>query len=54
MNNREYPFHRRIVRAKAEGAELAISDWGSEKKPGGPASQELIFNFIQVEPYLEE
>ena len=49
-----FTFHRRVFRARTGAAELAISDWASEKKPGGPAGQELIFNFIQVEPYLEE
>ena len=56
-------FHRRIFRAKAKTARLTITDWVSDPstgsgqaKPGGPAGagQELMFNFIEVQPYLEE
>ena len=53
-NPPHFNFRGRVFRAQAETAMLAISDWASEKKPGGSAGQELIFNFIQVEPYLEE
>lgn len=53
-NPPHFTFRRRVFRAKTTNAKLAISDWASEKKTGGPAGQELIFNFIQVEPYLEK
>jgi len=45
-------FHRRIFRAKTPTAKLAISDWATDTDPGGPVGQELMLNFIQVQPYL--
>ncbi|MFH0963227.1 MAG: LamG domain-containing protein [Planctomycetota bacterium] len=47
-------FVRRVFRAKGNTAELSVSDWASLEQPGGPIGQNLIFNFIQVEPYLED
>lgn len=52
--NRYYiKVHHLVFRAAAPTATLSISDWKGEKEPGGPAGQELIFNNIMVEPYLE-
>jgi hypothetical protein len=45
-------FHWRVFRAKAAAAELRISDWASDKAPGGPLGQELMYNFIEVQPYV--
>jgi len=47
-------FHRRIFRAKSPQAKLTISDWATNSDPGGPIGQELMFNFIQVQPYLAD
>jgi hypothetical protein len=44
--------HRRVFRANGPTARLTISDWVSADGPGGPVGQELVFNFIQVKPYL--
>lgn len=33
-------------------AMLEISDWLDEKTPGGPIGQELIYDFIQVQPFF--
>ena len=52
--NTYFNFVRLFFRAKAETARLAISDWVREKDAGGPDGQELMFNFVEVEPYLEE
>ena len=48
--------YRTVFRAKAKTADLTISDWSDKDEPGGPApaGQEVMFNFIQVQPYLEE
>lgn len=46
-------YHYRVFRAKAETAELTVSDWRSDAEPGGPVGQELVFNFIEIQPYLE-
>jgi len=47
-------FHWRVFRAKETAAKLVVSDWRTATVPGGPAGQELMFNFVEVQPYLEE
>ena len=47
-----FNWHRLVFRAKSPTAELTISDWESERKRGGPAGQELMLNFIEIEPFL--
>jgi hypothetical protein len=47
-------YHFRVFRAIGRTAGLAISDWASPEAPGGPTGQELMFNFIEVQPYFEE
>lgn len=46
-------YHWVIFRATHKQALLRISDWASEQEPGGPAGQELMMNFVQVQPYLD-
>jgi len=46
-------YHVRVFRAKGKTAKLAISDWAGPHEPGGPAGQELMLNFIEVQPYHE-
>ncbi len=43
-----------LFRAKAATARLTVSDWLNDHEPGGPVGQELMYNFIQVQPYFEE
>jgi len=46
--------HRRLMfRAEEQTARLVISDWASDHSAGGPEGQELMFNYIQLEPYFE-
>ncbi|MFH0965009.1 MAG: LamG domain-containing protein [Planctomycetota bacterium] len=47
-------YRRDVFRAKSGAAKLTISDWADDATPGGPAGQELAFNFIQVEPFYED
>jgi hypothetical protein len=47
-------YHARVFRATGPTAKLVISEWASPEAPGGPVGQELMFNFIEVQPYLEE
>jgi hypothetical protein len=47
-------YQRLVFRAEKATAELTISDWAGETAPGGPVGQEIIFNFIEVRPYLWE
>jgi hypothetical protein len=44
-------YHWMIFRAKATEARLQISDWSSDRERGGPVGQELMMNFVQVQPY---
>ena len=43
----------RVFRATAPTARLAVSDWDGTERTG-QIGQELAFNFIEVQPYLEE
>ena len=47
-------YYWRVFRAKGKTAKLTISDWATDRQPGGPIGQELMYNFIQVQPYFEE
>ena len=47
-------YHRVVFRAKATEAVLTISDWASNTDPGGPIGQELMYNFIEVQSYLDD
>lgn len=47
-------YHRVVFRAKATEAVLTISDWASDTDPGGAVGQELMYNFIEVQPYLDD
>lgn len=56
--NKDNPFwmnyHFLVFRAKGKTAKLTVSDWASATEPGGPIGQELMFNFVEVQPYLED
>jgi len=47
-------LHYRLFRPRGQTVEMSVSDWANLDAPGGPADQELMFNFIEVQPYLEE
>ena len=47
-------YHYRVFRAEGQTATLAISDWANEGQPGGPIGQELMYNYIKVQPYWSE
>ena len=54
-NNRAWMnFHWYLFRAQGRTAGLTVSDWASDKEPGAPIGQELMYNFIQIQPYLED
>lgn len=54
VKNLPITYVRYVFRAKGKTANLLISDWASEQERGGPAGQELAFNFVQIQPYLED
>ena len=47
-------FHWRVFRAKGKTAKLTVTDWKNDKESGGPMGQELMYNFVQVQPYFSE
>lgn len=47
-------YHYHLFRARGDMASLTISDWLSDEQPGGLVGQELMYNFIEVQPYLED
>jgi len=46
-------FHWRVFRAKGTEGTISISDWAAPDAPGGPIGQELMFNFVEIQPYFE-
>ena len=56
--NRDYKYwfmyHWRVFKAKGKTAKLTITDWASDKEPGGPIGQELMHNFVEIQPYFSE
>ncbi len=44
-------YHWRVFRATDTTATLTVSDWASPNYPGG---QEIMANFIEIEPYFAE
>ena len=53
-NNYRMNYYQRVFRAKGKTARLVLSDWTSDTKPGGAEGTELIWNFMQVQPYFAE
>ncbi|KKL58352.1 hypothetical protein LCGC14_2226220, partial [marine sediment metagenome] len=46
--------YRLVFRAKGTTAKLTISDWTDETTPGGAIGQEILYNFVEVQPYIED
>jgi hypothetical protein len=47
-------YHWRVFRADHHSARLAISDWTSDEEPDGRVGQQMMYNFISVQPYFSE
>ena len=47
-------YHWGVFRATSSAARLTVTDWKSDSEPGEPAGQELVFNFLELQPYLAE
>lgn len=47
-------YHQRIFRATPDPATLTVTDWDADGRPAGPVGEEMIFNFVEVEPCLPE
>ena len=48
-----FNHYRRLFRATQPPAKLTVSDWATPNDPGGPVGQELLYNFVEVQPYFE-
>jgi hypothetical protein len=46
-------YHYLRFRATGPTAKLVISDWAKPDAPGAPIGQELILNFVELQPVLE-
>jgi len=46
-------FHWYVFRARGTTATLTVSDWAGPDAPGAPAGSRTMFNFIEIQPYLE-
>ena len=44
-------YHFMVFRPGASSSRLEVSDWVGDE-PGGPIGQELMYNFIEIQPYI--
>jgi hypothetical protein len=47
-------YHQVVFIPQGKTAKLTLSDWKSPAQAGGPEGEELIWNFVQVQPYFAE
>ena len=47
-------YHWRLFRADDTTAKLSICDWAGEDDPGGSLGQEIMYNYLSVQPYFAE
>lgn len=46
-------YHWLRFRATGQTATLRLSDWAKPGEPGGPVGQQMMLNFVEVQPVLE-
>ena len=46
-------YHRVVFRPQHSEAQLTFSDWKHDTDPGGPIGRQLMYNFIEVQPYFD-
>ena len=46
-------YHWLRFRATSPAATLTLSDWTKTGEPGGPAGQQTMVNFVEIQPVLE-
>jgi hypothetical protein len=46
-------MHYRVFRARSAEGKLTLSDW-TDAPPTNRTPQEIVLDFIQIEPYFEE
>jgi hypothetical protein len=47
-------YHQLVFIPQGKTARLTLSDWKSAVEAGGPEGEEIIWNFVQVQPYFAE
>ncbi len=47
-------YHQVVFIPQGQTARLTLSDWKTATDPGGPEGEEIIWNFVQVQPYFGE
>ena len=45
-------YHWRVFRAQGPTGRLRIMDWSSAQQAGGPIGQEILLNFVELQPYF--
>jgi hypothetical protein len=48
-----FNYYWKLFRAMENTAHLTVSDWTGENDPGGPVGRELLYNFIELQPYYD-
>jgi hypothetical protein len=46
-----FNIHHLVFRATEKTGRITISDWTTPSEPGGPIDQQLMFNFVELQPY---
>jgi hypothetical protein len=47
-------YHWLRFRAMGPTATLTLSDWTKSGEPGGPAGQQIMVNFVEIQPVLDQ
>ena len=47
-------YEQRVFRAQAAEARLTLSDWQGDDAPGRPEGQQVLLNFVEIQPFLED
>ena len=45
-------YHWLVFRATGNSARLTLSDWSDDENRGGPVGRQLMFNFVEIQPYF--
>ncbi len=49
-----FNHHRLMFRATSHSARLTITDWASPESAGGPIGEQLMINYLQLQPYFAQ
>lgn len=54
QNPAYFNLYNIVFRARSRQTVLTITDWASDKDPGGPVGQQILCNFAELQPYYGE